>query len=175
MDTNMVTKRHNPGTCCYVDPACLKITGNSKPSKTAEKPPGQPVLYYFMCRWTCSRCWKMAMMLGRMGNLLMDHNIAVVLVGNSHYLQPATHLAAKLKLRFTLLGDDANALKCAYGLYVANRPDHGQAMLLLDGHGNPFFCQDNLENRLALDLPGLISAIKTLPKVDLTDSRKLTC
>lgn len=171
----MVAKRQYPGTSCYVDHACLKITGSSLSSKTIESATGQPVLYYFMCRWTCSRCWKMAMMLGRMGNLLMDHNVAVVLVGNSHYLQPATRMAAKLKLHFTLLGDDASALKCAYGLRVANGPDHGQAMLLLDGHGEPFFCQNNLENRLTLDLPGLITAIKTLPKVDSTISRKLTC
>lgn len=115
------------------------------------------------------------MMLGRLGNLLMDYNVAVVLVGDGHYLQPATHLAAKLKLHVTLLGDDARALKFAYGFRSAKGPDHGQDLLLLDGHGEPLFCQDGFKNRLELDLPGLISAIKTLPKVESTTPRKLAC
>lgn len=171
----MISNRYNPGTCCDVDYACLKFTGRPQASRTAVDSTSQPVLFQFMCRWTCSRCWKTAMMLGQMGSLLMDHNIAVVLVGDSHYLQPATRLAAELKLPVTLLGDEARALKHAYGFCLSKSSDHGQDLLLLDEHGKPLFCQDNFKNRHKLDLSRLISAIKTLPRKEPDNPRKLAC
>lgn len=115
------------------------------------------------------------MMLGRLGERLRDHNVAVVLIGGGQYTQPATKLAAELKLPFTVLGDEANALRRAYGLRAADTPCPRQALLLLDRDGEIRFRQDQLTSGADLDLTGLLSALDEIPDSILPVDRPVVC
>lgn len=168
----MISKRVKTQSSCHIDYTCLKFAAGLKTPLGDEVKAGQPVLFLFMCRWTCSRCWKVAMILGRLAGRLAAHNVAAVLVGDSHNIQPATRLAAELKLPFTLLGDDASALRCAYGLLSA---EGGPSLLLLNAQGKRLFCSEILNNHLALDYSGLITAIEQLSESGLEAEKKAAC
>jgi len=110
------------------------------------------------------------MALGRLREELASHSVSVVLVGPSRYLRPATRLAAKLNLPFTLLGAEGAAsrtLKCAYRLEQGDCACHHPALVLVDGSGLIRFRQVGLKDGLIGKEMEFLSAVEALPTADL--------
>ncbi len=93
------------------------------------------MMYLFMERWTCSRCWLLAEALGQMDVWLADHEITVVLVGPNHYLQQANQMAKELHLPFRLITDEHGSLKRFYGFGEWDCDSHQQSLVLVDNKG----------------------------------------
>lgn len=97
---------------------------------------GDPlILFHFVCRWTCSRCWKRALLLSRSMDRLRGQDIALVMVGPSKYIKAANRMAKKLHLPVTLLADDWHSLHRAYVLSSNVEFRHGESLILVDKYG----------------------------------------
>ena len=104
-------------------------------SKRVEETGNQLILFHFVCRWTCSRCWKRALILSRSLNRLKMRDIAMVMVGPSQQIREANRLANDLRLPVTLLADDWHSLGRAYALSSQKEYQHGESLALVDKYG----------------------------------------
>lgn len=95
----------------------------------------QFILFHFVCRWTCSRCWKRALILSRSLDRLKMGDIALVMVGPSQKIREANRLANDLRLPITLLADDWHSLGRAYALSSQKDYQHGESLVLVDKYG----------------------------------------
>ena len=104
------------------------------------------MLFFFMCRFTCSRCWKTAVRLGRLYGQLNALGVAVVLIGDKEYLKPALKLATELRLPYPIYGDKRGAIR-QYYLSGGEPPAgaRGGHLLLVDRCGKVRFRRDGLE------------------------------
>jgi len=121
---------------------------------------GQFKLFAFMCRWTCSRCWRLAESLGQMQEWFADRGLAVVLVGQGHYLQPATRLAADLHLPFKLISDECRALRRLYGLEKCTTLSHQRTVVLTDKKGRVKYWQHSMSTDGKKHLNALLATIE---------------
>lgn len=97
---------------------------------------GDPlILFHFVCRWTCSRCWKRALLLSRSLDSLHGQDIALVMVGPSKYIKAANRMAKEYHLPVTLLADDWHSLHRAYALSTKEEFRHGESLVLADKYG----------------------------------------
>ena len=135
----MINKRRGVRKRRNMDYSTFRFAPRWRGERAPPGDPGQSILFHFMCRWTCSRCWKTTLILNHFLGEIDDHHVAVVLVGSGHHLQPAIRLAAELKLPFTLLADDHGALRRAYGLPDQTPCGQGQAVVLVDPCGDVRF------------------------------------
>jgi len=95
----------------------------------------QHAVLYFMCRLTCSRCWKGAVMLGNIFQRFLDHKMIVILIGDGCYFQPAKKLARSIGLPFPLLVDKKNVLRKHLDLNTTGKGCHENAAGLIDKYG----------------------------------------
>ncbi len=144
------------------DVYCLKAATCSPSDLRLVKTTGQHILFHFMCRWTCSRCWKTAVALNRLCRYFEQYNVAIVLVGTSHYLQQATHLAAEFRLSFTLLADDSGVLRQAYGFSEGGAGCHDQAIVLVDAYGAARYRRFDLASKSTFKVADLFTCLDNL-------------
>ncbi len=104
-------------------------------STRIEETGDQFILFHFVCRWTCSRCWKRALTLSRSLDRLKKRDIAVVMVGPSRQIREANRLAKGLRLKVTLLADDWHSLGRSYTLSSQKEFQHGESLVLVDKFG----------------------------------------
>lgn len=124
----------------------------------------QHTIYYFMCRFTCSRCWRTALELARYHEALLDRNITVVLVGQGPYLRQATCLAAGLRLPFHLIVDDRGVLRRRFDDGSEDGNSHRQSIVLVDSQGSVRYRQRVSLPGGRLRLASLMVVAFTLPK-----------
>lgn len=96
----------------------------------------QHILFHFMCRWTCSRCWRTVVKLACQAQLLGGQDISYVLIGPDHYLLQAQKFAANLGLPVTVLSENDQLLRQDYGAFVDEVNAHNQSLILVDPRGN---------------------------------------
>lgn len=123
---------------------------------------GKYTLFHFMCRWTCSSCWRLVLTLGKNQEWLARHGIDVVLVGQSHYFQPAKRMAADYQLPFRLINDDHGTLQRLYGLEGCSTKAHQWTLALTDKKGRVHFWQHSLGIEKGQELATLKSTFATL-------------
>jgi len=169
----MITKTCNNQLGLEFQSTCLRFSVRREESDIQTKAAGQPILFLFICRWTCSRCWKAAMKIGRFSQELQKRDVAVVMVGGNDYLQQATHLAASLKLPVTLLGDDNNALRKAYGLQIGDKRCGKHALLLLDRNGWIRHYQSDSVSPPTLNMADIVSALDESPMKTFLGKKRL--
>jgi len=132
------------------------------PSATQATATGQITLYYFMDRWTCSRCWGLVKSLGQMQEWLADHDVSVVLVGQSHYFQQANRLAKKLLLPFRLVNDEHGSLQRLYGFGERMEGSHQPTLLLVDKKGRVRYWQQAQASGKRRQVSSLRTAVEHL-------------
>lgn len=91
--------------------------------------------YLFMCRWTCSRCWRMVMKLGALDTWLKSQKIRIVMVGQGGYLSPAKKFARELRVPFRLIADEHQIFRNIFGLHQQNIHYHHLPMILANDVG----------------------------------------
>ena len=122
------------------------------------------LLYFFMCRSTCSRCWKFAIRLGLLHNQLQAFGTTIVLVSSDRNLRPVLKLAADLRLGFQIIGDKDCSIRRQYLTCESRRTDHSAKLLLVDKCGkvrSRFDCinqRDSLAKQILLEVRGLPSS-----------------
>jgi len=171
----MKTKTCNYQVGLDFQSTCLRFSVNPEAPKLRTKIVGQHILFLFMCRWTCSRCWKAVMKIGRYSEELQKRDVAVVMVGSNEYIQQATYLAAKLKLPVTLFGDDGNALRKIYGQRISDKSCKNPALILLDRNGSVRHCQSDFFHTATPSLVEIISVLDEPPAETVTGTSKLAC
>ena len=85
------SKMRNP----YPDPRLMAWQDDTRENSAPAAVDSQLKIFLFMCRFTCSRCWKSALALAEFKRKLKRDNVQVGLVGNGKYLEQATRLAAE--------------------------------------------------------------------------------
>ncbi len=129
----------------------------------------QHIVFLFMYRFTCSRCWRTAMKLGQLHKQLQKKDTTVVMVGDSHHIGPATRLAAELELPFPLIADDSGALRRLLRIrgsasscsHSASGCSH-YAVVLMDRQGAVQYCQDVSNPGTTLNAIELMAATENL-------------
>lgn len=91
--------------------------------------------YLFMCRWTCSRCWRLAETLGTLEPWLNTHKIRIVMVGQRRFLPQAKKLARELQIPFKLIADDHHIFSNIFGLHQQKMHTHHLPTVLADNVG----------------------------------------
>jgi len=122
----------------------------------------QHVVFYFMCRFTCSRCWRTAMVLAKLNKQLLANNTTVVLVGDDRYIEPASRLAAELELPFPLLADKHGTLRRIYGMRRPNSDCCHGALVLVDLHGAVRFGHECASAEASVNITNLLAAVEEL-------------
>ena len=122
----------------------------------------QYTLYYFMDRWTCSSCWRLAIALGQMEEWLADHDVSVVLVGQNHYIQQASRLAKELLLPFRLVNDEHGVLQRLYGFADKDNGSHKQTLVLVDKQGRVRYWQQARASGKRRQIASLRSTVEHL-------------
>jgi peroxiredoxin len=119
-------------------------------SRSAWQPTGtlpfadqQQVLFYFMSRFTCSRCWYALMALAHFQEQLRAQQTMVVVVGDGDHIQAAAHLAEELAIPFPLVADNNGTLRRLYGLPRPGRCAQSGVFALVDGQGRVCFYEHN--------------------------------
>ncbi len=115
------------------------------------------------------------MKIGRFSQELQKRDVAVVMVGGNEYLTQATHMAARLKLPVTLLGDEGNALRKTFGLQTSDKPCGNHRLLLLDRNGCIRHCQSDFVSAAVLSLADIVSALDESPAKTGAKTRNLAC
>ncbi len=113
----------------------VPVAWERQTSMRMEATGNQSVLFHFVCRWTCSRCWKRALVLSRSLDRLKIRDIAMVMVGPSQQIREADRFANALRLPVTLLADDWHSLGRAYALSSQEEYQHGESLVLVDKYG----------------------------------------
>jgi len=126
----------------YTAPA---VTGRQAPDFTLPSADGpvslteftghQPIVLYFMCRFTCSRCWQALMALGYSQQRTEADDTMVLVIGDDRHLHPATQLARELGLPFPLLADPNGAVRRLYGHCSKSIRCTGNVTVYLDEEG----------------------------------------
>lgn len=111
----------------------------------------QHVVFFFMCRSTCSHCWKQAMALAQLNDRLIAHNTTVVLVGDGRYKKAAQRLIEELNLPFRYISDNG-ALRRYYHVDVPDGRECKWALLFVDTQGIVRFCRSGTPGHIC---PGL--------------------
>ncbi len=122
----------------------------------------QLVLFHFVCRWTCSRCWKRALALRRSLNCLKNQDIAMVMVGPSRQIKQANRFAMGLRLPVTLLADDWHSLSRAYALSNQDEYQHGESLVLVDRYGMVRFRENKPDTGSILRLVDFVKSLDGL-------------
>jgi peroxiredoxin len=131
---------------------------------------GDPfILFHFVCRWTCSRCWKRALILNRSLDRLKKRDIAVVMVGPSQHIREANRLAKGLRLKVTLLADDWHSLGRSYTLSSQIEFQHGESLVLVDKFGIVRY----RENRPEQGSPGRL--VEFINSIDCPSDKQSGC
>ncbi len=116
----------------------------------------QNVLLYFVCSFTCSRCWRGIISLGRLHDRLQNHHTTVLVVGDDRYLQPAARLANDFELPFSITADKDGALHREYDVHRPHLNHHSSSLVLIDKHGTVYHHQRSQE---IFDPRSLITAV----------------
>jgi peroxiredoxin len=113
-----------------------KVIGRFNPAHAgrSQSARSKHVVFFFMCRSTCSHCWKQALSLARLAGELEVHNTSVMLVGDGRYKGPAQRLVKVLNLPFRYVADNG-ALRRYYHVDI-NKDQHcSWAIVLVDRQG----------------------------------------
>lgn len=115
------------------------------------------VLLYFVCGFTCSRCWHWLLALEQAWRGLPTHDTAVLVIGSERHLKPAAQLAADLGLSFTFLADKQGHVARRYGLASSGRGRHGAAFFV-DKQGVVNHVQNMDRRHRVPDMAALLAA-----------------
>lgn len=113
-----------------------KVISQSNPAHVgrSRSAKSRHVVFFFMCRSTCSHCWKQALSLARFTDELEAHNTSVMLVGDGRYKASAQRLVKKLSLPFRYVADNG-ALRRYYHVDINNNQQCSWAVVLVDRQG----------------------------------------
>jgi peroxiredoxin len=92
------------------------------------------VLFFFMCRSTCSHCWKQAIALAKLKEQLDAIDTTVLLVGDGRYREQAQWFVKEMNIPFRYIADNG-ALRRYYNVDSAIRRGCKWALLFVDGQG----------------------------------------
>ena len=122
------------------------------------------VLFFFMCRSTCSHCWKKAMKLAKFNKLFEASNTTVLLVGDGRYRKQAQRFSEELDIPFRYISDNG-ALRRYYNVETVNGRGCRWAMVFVDDQGIIRFSKCGLQanrrsSRAIKDLSMFLKSIK---------------
>ena len=104
------------------------------------------VLFFFMCRSTCSHCWKKALALSKYRDLLSVSNTTVLLVGDGKYRDQAQQLVEDLNIPFRYIADNG-ALRRYYHVDSVHGRGCRWALLFVDDQGIIRFSNCGLQGK----------------------------
>jgi peroxiredoxin len=93
------------------------------------------VVLFFMCAFTCSRCWRELVGLARSGDLFKACNTEIQVVGRGRYRRQAAALAAELDLSVTIVDDEDGALRRMARVGRRQTELHSSRAVFVDGEG----------------------------------------
>jgi peroxiredoxin len=149
------------------DRAVRQANRNDAPSSRTAK--SEHVVFFFMCRSTCSHCWKQAIALGQLNDQLRAHNTSVMLVGDGRYKESAQRLVKQLGLPFQYMADNG-ALRRYYHVDAASKGHCSWAIILVDRQGIVRYCRFGCPSHNLPDFPGFLAAVRM---TDLEPSRHI--
>jgi peroxiredoxin len=94
----------------------------------------QNVVLFFMCRSTCSHCWKQALALAKLNDHLAALDTTVLLVGDGRYREQAQRLVEELELPFRYISDNG-ALRRYYHVGAGEGRACKSAVVFVDRQG----------------------------------------
>lgn len=154
--------RYQPtGLATYTLSRQSKTTIDDSQSQAAKS---HHVLFFFMCRSTCSHCWKQVMALAKLKEQLAAHDTTVLLVGDGRYREQAQQFMEELGIPFRYIADNG-ALRRYYNVDSGIRRGCKWALLFVDGQGVIRFSKCGLlgnrsSGRVIEDVSQFLSSMK---------------
>ena len=157
-------------SCNRYQPTGLATYTLSRQSKTwiddgqSQAAKSHHVLFFFMCRSTCSHCWKQVMALAKLKEQLAAHDTTVLLVGDGRYREQAQQFLEELDIPFRYIADNG-ALRRYYNVDSGIRRGCKWALLFVDGQGVIRFSKCGLlgnrsSGRVIKDVSQFLSSLK---------------
>jgi peroxiredoxin len=151
--------------CCQGTIRCetnrTSLTPKAELLRSPKKALGHQLVYLFMCRFTCSRCWKTALALAEHGDLFEASDTMVVMVGDWPHIKAATRLACELQLPYALVADSHGAMRRSFSLEQAGSGGHDQAFVLVDRNRTVRYRQGVSSPGGRLQLASLLSVVQS--------------